>query len=93
VWPKALEYKRLLIDLLCFAFRITPSRNSLLGPTSPYENISPTGQIIGPGGRKQRAPSPPPGNHPVRPAPRPPPSNYATIGPDDGMFLLSITTV
>ncbi|KAI5731676.1 hypothetical protein M8J77_014138 [Diaphorina citri] len=66
-------------------YPITPSRNSLLGPTSPYENISPTGQIIGPGGRKQRAPSPPPGNHPVRPAPRPPPSNYATIGPDDGL--------
>uniref|UniRef100_A0A8D9EID4 Multivesicular body subunit 12A n=1 Tax=Cacopsylla melanoneura TaxID=428564 RepID=A0A8D9EID4_9HEMI len=64
-------------------YPLTPSRNSIIGPTSPYENIPPAT-------RKQRAPSPP--NYqqvedlkPSRPAPRPPPSNYATIGPDDGL--------
>lgn len=65
-------------------YPVTPSRNSLIGPISSYENIPPVG-------RKLRAPSPP-FNSPVdnnlrpsRPAPRPPPSNYATIGPDDGL--------
>lgn len=61
----------------------TPSRNSIIGLPSSYENIAPARP-------KLRAPSPPldysPNNlRPSRPAPRPPPSNYATIGPDDGL--------